>query len=272
MTLLAGSALDPKRFFTNGKPQIQGSSFDLSIGCIFDHEGKKVEGPFTIKPGHMVQVASAEELTLSDRVTGHVTYKTTLTRRGIWALTVGIVDPGWNGPVATTLLNFSRVDHSIAVGDAFLRVSFFEHAPVPPEKLRKAPSLEAYLTDIQKIAASMFPMTFLNTTQIAEAAGKNVLKRIRIEALAWVAGIAVVFTLLQIVALWFAGSGRPALSEIESLRDKMEVMQGRLLKYELPYPAAQPSPAPAATGAPAPTPVAPQSAAPSPPPLGPARQ
>ena len=109
MTLLAGNALDPKRFFTSGNPQVQGSSFDLTIGCIFDHQGKKVVGPFTIKPGHMVQVVSSEELKLSDQVTGHVTYKTTLTRQGIWALTVGIVDPGWTGPVSTTLLNFSRV-------------------------------------------------------------------------------------------------------------------------------------------------------------------
>lgn len=258
MTLLAGNALDPKKFFRSGTPQAQGSSFDLTIGCIFDHEGKKVEGPFTIKPGHMVQVVSTEELRLSDRVTGHVTYKTTLTRNGIWALTVGIVDPGWTGPIATTLLNFSRVDHSIAQGDAFLRVSLFEHDPVPPEKLRKAPPVEVYLRDIQKIAASMFPITFLNTTQIAEAAGKNVLKRIRIEALAWVAGIALVFTLMQIVAVWFSGSGRPAMSEVDALRDKMEIMQGKLLKFEQLNPAASTPAAPGAIpGSPAALPSAP---------------
>jgi hypothetical protein len=255
MTLLAGSALDPKRFFSNGNPQAQGSSFDLTIGCIFDHQGKQVDGPFTIKPGHMVQVVSSEELNLSDRFTGHVTYKTTLTKQGIWALTVGIVDPGWHGPIATTLLNFSRIDHCIAERDAFLRVSIFEHDPVPPEKLRKAPPLDAYIKDIRKTAASRFPMTFLDTTQIAEAAGKDVLNRIRIEALAWVVGVAVLFTAMQIVATWFSGSGRPAMSEVDALRDKVEVMQTKLLKLEAPTspgaaaPAANParSPAPAAS-------------------------
>src|SRR5690348_9613144 len=106
MTLITGNALDPKTFFKEGQPSLQGSSFDLTIGSIFDQEGKKVEGLFTLKPGHMVQVVSTEVFNLSDRVTGHVTYKTTLTKKGIWALTVGIVDPGWDGPVATTLLNF----------------------------------------------------------------------------------------------------------------------------------------------------------------------
>jgi dUTPase len=211
--------LDPKRFFKSGDPAVQASSFDLTIGCIFDHEGKKVDGPFTIKPGHMVQVVSAEVFSLPDCVTGHVTYKTTLTKKGIWALTVGIVDPGWEGPVATTLLNFSRVDHAIAEGDAFLRVSLFEHAPVAAERMRKAPPLEAYLKDIQKTAASSFPTTFLDSEKIAEAAGDKVLERVRKEAL---------------------------VQDSDDLRAKMDAMQARLFKYEQATPPA-PAPTPANT-------------------------
>ena len=82
----------------------------------------------------MVQVVSAEVFNLSATTTGHVTYKTELTKNVIWALTVGIVDPGWTGPVATTLLNFSRDDHAVALGDTFLRVTFFDHAAVPNEE------------------------------------------------------------------------------------------------------------------------------------------
>src|SRR5215216_3250448 len=157
MALLAGNSLDPKKFFKSGQPIAQGSSFDLTIGCIFDHEGKKVDGLFTIKPGHMVQVVSAEVFRLSDRVTGHATYKTGLTREGIWALTVGIVDPGWDGPIATTLLNFSRVDHTIHKGTAFLRVTLFEHPPVT--KTRSSLPLDAYVREVQSLASSRFPTT-----------------------------------------------------------------------------------------------------------------
>ncbi|MVT54398.1 hypothetical protein GPL17_28510 [Bradyrhizobium yuanmingense] len=123
-------------------------------------------------------------------------------------------------------------DHAIAEGDAFLRVSFFEHEAVPAEKLRKAPPLEAYLRDVQKIAATMFPSTFLDTKDISEKASRSVLNRLRKEALAWVVLVAVVFTGLQIVAAWFTGSGRPTMSEIESLKDKVEAMQSKLLKSE----------------------------------------
>ena len=259
MALITGSALDPKKFFKIGEPLVQGSSFDLTIGCIFDHEGKKVDGPFTIKPGHMVQVVSSEVFSLSDRVTGHVTYKTTLTKKGIWALTVGIVDPGWDGPIATTLLNFSRVDYAIAEGDTFLRVSFFEHDSVPTDKVRKAPPLEVYLKDIQKAAASSFPITFLDSEKIAEAAGNKVLERVRKEALVWVACIAVLFTVLQLVTNSF--SYRPDRADVgaikrdfDDLRARMDAMQARLLKLEQgsppsstpaqPVPPASPPPRP----------------------------
>jgi dUTPase len=253
MTLVAGTALDPKKFFKSGNPAAQGSSFDLTIGSIFDHEGKKVDRLFTIKPGHMVQVVSSEMFNLSDRVTGHATYKTTLTKKGIWALTVGIVDPGWDGPVATTLLNFSRVDHTITEGDAFLRVSLFEHDPVPTDKVRKAPPLEAYLKDIQKTAASSFPITFLDTDKIAETAGGKVLERVRKEALVWVAGIALLFTVLQVAVNLTSsyrsdrGSTEVTKRDFNDLRTTMDAMQTRLLKLEQAIP---PPPTPAQPNAP----------------------
>lgn len=198
MTVIAAEALDPTKFFKAGSPVAQGSSFDLTIGCIFNQEGKKIEGPFTLKPGHIVQVASAEVFDLPANVTGHVTYKTTLTQKGIWALTVGIVDPGWDGPIATTLLNFSRADYPLAEGDAFLRVTLFEHAPVT--KLRKAPPLQEYLKNVQKAAASLFPPTFLNSEEIATQAGRKVMEQVRNQALAWIGGIAIIFTFMQFVA------------------------------------------------------------------------
>jgi hypothetical protein len=177
----------------------------------------------------MVQVVSAEIFDLSDRHTGHVTYKTTLTKKGIWALTVGIVDPGWDGPIATTLLNFSKIDHAIADGDAFLRVSFYEHEPVP--RIRKAPSLAEYLKDIRKAAASMFPPTFLNREDIADDAGRKVLNRIRVEALVWVAGVALLFTLIQFVVGLFPKSDPPHVEvgkeEMRSLQTNLEAIRKR---------------------------------------------
>ncbi|MGR9127890.1 dCTP deaminase domain-containing protein [Rhizobium leguminosarum] len=202
MTLLAADRLNPANFFEPGAPLPgqQGSSFDLTIGTVYDNDGNPVDGPFSLKPGHIVQVVSAEIFKLPPTVTGHVTYKTTLTQKGIWALTVGIVDPGWNGPVATTLLNFSRVEHAVAPGDSFLRVSLFEHEEVPLVRLRPTPPLPEYLMNVRKAASTLFPKTFLNSDAISAEAGKNVMETVRNQALAWIAGIAILFTILQFAA------------------------------------------------------------------------
>jgi deoxycytidine triphosphate deaminase len=221
MTLLAGDSLDPRGLFKPGPMPIQqGSSVDLTIGDIIDHKGKKVEGPFILEPGCMVQVCSAEVFMLPPTVTGHVTYKTTQTQRGIWALTVGIVDPGWDGPISTTLLNFSRQSYAITQGDAFLRASFFEHDSIPEKLLRKSPPLSEYKLNTQKSAATVFPNTFLDSDKISKSAGEAVLKKIREEAFSWIAGIALLFALLQITTsfiqpIYFRSNSELELSNLQ---------------------------------------------------------
>ncbi len=233
MTLIAGQALDPKKFFSSGKGVVHGSSIDLTIGEIIDGEGKMASDPFILKPGEIVQVISAEVFDLPGYVTGHVTYKTTLTHQGIWALTVGIVDPGWTGPLTTTLLNFSKVCYPIHRGDEFLRVSFFEHAPVHRKHMRRAPPLSEYVKKQQK-AASLFPTTFLDREAIAAMASHGVMNRFRTEGLAWVALIAIVLAAAQYVADFGSYSFPPdrsekeAKAEMESLKRELESLKERL--------------------------------------------
>jgi dUTPase len=234
MTLIAGQALDPKKFFSSGEGVVHGSSIDLTIGEIIDGEGKMASDPFILKPGEIVQVVSAEVFKLPGYVTGHVTYKTTLTHQGIWALTVGIVDPGWTGPLTTTLLNFSKVCYPIHRGDEFLRVSFFEHAPVHRDHMRRAPPLREYVKKQQKAAASLFPKTFLDRESIAAMASHSVMNSLRTEGLAWVALIAIVLAVAQYVADFGSYSFPPGQSggevraEMENLRRELATLKERV--------------------------------------------
>ena len=75
MTIIVGDELYVVRFFSVGNPPVRGSSFDLTIGTIFDYDGKEINEPFRLEPGHMVQVVSSEVFNLRDTVTGHVTYQ-----------------------------------------------------------------------------------------------------------------------------------------------------------------------------------------------------
>ena len=119
MRLITWENLNVERFFSSGTPVRRASSFDLTIGAIFNHRGQRIEGSYLLEPGQMVQVVSQEVFSLPRNITGHVTYKTSLTKKGIWALTVGIVDPGWKGPVATTLLNFVVLIMLLCLGRHF---------------------------------------------------------------------------------------------------------------------------------------------------------
>ena len=81
----------------------------------------------------------------------------------------------------------------------------------------------------------MFPDTFLDRKKIAKEAGSNVLSRIRKEALGWVALIAFLFLIVQLVANIF----RPERTELEATKKQLEALkiqhqavQERLLKLE----------------------------------------
>jgi hypothetical protein len=238
MSLLAGQALDPTLFFSSGNPVRQGSSFDLTIGRIFDADGREPSGPFILRPGHIVQVVSAEIFALPNDVTGHATYKTTLTKDGIWALTVGIVDPGWDGPLTTTLLNFSQVPYPISVGSAFLRISFFKHEPVPESLIRKCKSIDGYVREVQEKAMTKFAPTFMNHAKVVADASDEVLEKIQKRALGWVGAVAGLFALLALVLgiaqFVFAGWSRGSLFEndADSMRQRITGLETKLDRIE----------------------------------------
>lgn len=225
--------MHPARFFSAGNASQKGSSFDLTIGTIFDHEGEKVKGHFTLQPGQMVQVISAEVFNLPPTITGHVTYKTNLTKKGIWALTIGIVDPGWDGPITTSLLNFSKVAFVLQPGAPFLRVSFFEHDPAPDKLIRKMGTLDGYEKEALEAAITVFPRTFLNQEAISTRAKQSVLNTIRKEGLAWVVLIGLIFTVMQWVAnSTYRGAMLQSDQDFNRVRTKVETLEARVIKLE----------------------------------------
>ena len=236
MTLLAGDELVPSRFFTAGNAIRRASSFDLTVGSIYDDTGTKVDGPFILRPNGMVQVTSAEVFNLPADITAHVSYKTSLTSKGIWALTVGIVDPGWNCPISTTLFNFSKAPVAVQTGDIFLRVSFFRHERVDDALLQRGPAVPDYAKSVQRTAGTLFPKKFLDTDALAEAAGQLAMEQMKKSALSWVAAVAILFAVIQWVSSW----GPPAVAwyfggphETELLKQEITAMKKQLVELSV---------------------------------------
>jgi deoxycytidine triphosphate deaminase len=114
---------------TSGSGQ-RNTTYDATVGRIITKQGECKDGQFVLKPRGIVWLVSSEIFSIPDNVTGLATLKTGWTHKGVLALTLGIVDPGWSGPLSTSLVNFSKTDFTINVGDPFFRLIFMEHAPV----------------------------------------------------------------------------------------------------------------------------------------------
>lgn len=226
MTLLAGDELDKTRFFRKGDPIKRASSFDLTVGSIFNDEGQEIAGPYVLQPNEMVQVTSAEVFGLPSDITAHVSYKTGMTHKGIWALTVGVVDPGWNCPVSTTLFNFSKVPFAISKGDVFLRVSMFQHSPV--SSLHEGPAVEDYERGVRKTAMTTFGRQFLNADKVAEKAGSVAMEKMRNSALTWVAAIAFLFAVLQLAVSWVSPAAVDGWHTTSQLREEIAVLKAQV--------------------------------------------
>lgn len=184
--------------YSGNSPVIRGASVNLTIGQIYDTCGNTISGKYILQPGEMVQVVSRERFNLSKSVSALISYKTEMTHEGVWALTVGIVDPGWNGPISTTLLNFGKNPYPIENDEEFLRASFFLHNNVKDGMLVKCNGLADYYRNVRLRAVSKFHSKFLDIDALHTKAGEYAAMRMRSDALKWAGIVALIFALSQI--------------------------------------------------------------------------
>ena len=166
--LVIGQSILNQRLLKNGKPQnLKHSTYDLSIGKIYpageNRNSIQAGEIYYLKPNQAVLVLSEEEFGLPGTITGIATLRTTLTKMGLLALNVGIIDPFFNGPISTTLINFSGRPVPIEIGMRFFRVVFFEHENTTEyhaENESKKP--EEYDKELRIDAYREFPKNFMN--------------------------------------------------------------------------------------------------------------
>jgi deoxycytidine triphosphate deaminase len=102
--------------------------YDLTISSLM---GKNDQGEVTesineldLEPQGIAVVVSRETLKLPADLCGHALVKTSLCREGVLAISIGVIDPKWEGPISSVLLNFGKKAYRLRKGDPFLRVTF----------------------------------------------------------------------------------------------------------------------------------------------------
>tara|TARA_B100000408_G_scaffold92366_1_gene70988 strand:- start:956 stop:1429 length:474 start_codon:yes stop_codon:yes gene_type:complete len=109
------------------------------------------------------------------------------------ALNIGIIDPGYQGPMSSFLVNFSKNNFLIEAGDVFLRCQFFNLSQVEDSSLGDPISYRTYLQEKKQKVAGRFGDTFLNVEDIVSSAAKGLVFR----GLGFVATVALIITFMS---------------------------------------------------------------------------
>jgi len=168
--ILTATEIAQKGIVSGGGPNARMTTYDATVGKILTIHGEFAGSKYLLKPRGIAWVISKETFAIPNDVTGLATLKTTWTHKGVLALTLGIVDPGWDGPLATAVVNFSKKSFPIRVGDPFFRLLFLSHKATQPQPLIR--TMAQYTNDIEDHTTS-YSETFLTIdTLVPEIADK----------------------------------------------------------------------------------------------------
>jgi deoxycytidine triphosphate deaminase len=119
---LTGREAVVQNIFTDvAQDHVRPASYDLSVGKVFI-EGKEQPEVVVIQPQQILIIESNERVAIPVGKVGYAMPKTSLCNEGVLALNTGLVDPGYEGPLSTIAINFSRRPIRLRRGDRFLRV------------------------------------------------------------------------------------------------------------------------------------------------------
>ncbi len=211
-------------------PHVNGarhSTYDATVGTIIK-KGKDVGSSYILKPRGVVWVVSKEEFHLPPDITALATVRTTWAHKGVFALNVGVVDPGWKGPVATALVNFSTEEFEVKIGEGFMRLVFNKHSAavimIPPPACPR----ERYVKEIM-IKSLNFADSFLNMNSLVEEVAKEIFKLGKIARFfAWL-GLAATFLSIFLPIAYSvmvdSGASKVAIGKLESRVEQLERLE-----------------------------------------------
>jgi deoxycytidine triphosphate deaminase len=236
--MLIQSEILSKGLVKNVQPiGLRDSTYDATVGEIIE-QGKIIsELEYTLKPRHIVWLTSNETFCLPSDITGLATLRTTWTHNGVLALNVGIVDPGWEGPLATAVVNFGEKNFYIKKGDAFLRLLFLEHQPTAVKALTNTKT--DYINKAA-INSKHFSATFLSMDSLVDEISREIFKMPTLgiwltKVGVWLSAAALLLTLLSIYApiAWSVWSDHAAdtaklstlIQEVADLKEKTKTLE-----------------------------------------------
>ncbi len=202
LCLLTGEEIVSENLVEGGEDRLfRATTYDLSVGDIIPADGEVCgQAKYSLPPGGMVRVISKEVLRLPPTITGHVLLKNALCSRGVLAINIGVVDPGFEGPISSTLINFGRRKYDVTKGIPFLRVSFFRCPESPRAARSKRYDRRTYLEKVSEEVLAYSGPKFLNLDELTAKAAETAFGSFKDSLVLWGGLVAVLLALLAIFA------------------------------------------------------------------------
>jgi deoxycytidine triphosphate deaminase len=191
-TGLIASNFDPK--------SLRDSGYDLRIATLMKKSSKSglvedFDEDVNLPPQGIVAAVSIEELKLPNDVCAYASVKTSLCREGILAINTGVIDPGWEGPLSSLLLNFGNESYALRPGDTFVRLTFHRIAN-PSNAVSNVQVRAAYEDLIRRKFNRRLAETFMNVDAVAGRAVEQFNKDMRGALLKYLPLAAIILTVL----------------------------------------------------------------------------
>ncbi|NWC78218.1 hypothetical protein HX823_29465 [Pseudomonas sp. P7759] len=233
--LLSKGSIKGKRIITGSVPSSEReASYELRIDKLVDSEGRLVE-EFLLKPQGIVKVVSTEIVTVPLNVMGFVFVKTKLCNDGVLALNIGIVDPGFSGPLQSALINFGKGAVRLRAGDVYSRIVFHDVDSNCHAAMGGALSHSDVLRNVVDQVDGALGGSFLNISETVDKAAGEMLSKAKNSAILWISTGAVFVTLLtfalNFMNMWAVGyQFKPQVEQLEN--KKMEEVMSRVVSLE----------------------------------------
>jgi hypothetical protein len=198
------------------------SHFDVSV----PGEG------YYLEPQGMVRVISQETVKLPADISGYALVKNGLSNLGILAINTGIIDPTWDGPVSSVLINFGKEPFLLKPGATFMRVTFHEFQPKLNSKPFPPSSRADYLERTKEEVRLYSSPTFLNLHKTAEFAGELAFGKFKKWLIVWAGAIALLLGLLAVLAPIAASYADRAIAGREGLENKVRNDESKISALE----------------------------------------
>lgn len=233
--MLSGDQIKQRKLIQNDNPNsYRAASYDLTVGCIIapDQTGMRTGEAVTIPPQGMVEVVSAERVKLPPDVAGYTLLKNSLSNQGILAISIGIVDPLYEGLMSSTLINFSRSPVTLRPADAFLRLTFHEYSPneglQPPIPVSDRKYVHQRLSKVRKHFSKTFLDLETTVATLTQPVFEKGLEKWKVGLFFYVPGFAFILALLT----FFMNAGTAYVSRNGANRDQIKAELRREMQQE----------------------------------------